>query len=45
LEWHKARIAYLEGVRADLARQLEHGKKCHKLTIRCCGKTQLSADL
>lgn len=26
LEWHKARIAYLEGVRADLARQLESGE-------------------
>jgi signal transduction histidine kinase len=25
LEWHKARIAYLEGVRADMARQLENG--------------------
>jgi len=27
LEWHKARIAYLEGVRADLARQLESGEQ------------------
>ena len=26
LEWHKARIAYLEGVRADMARQLENGQ-------------------
>lgn len=26
LEWHKARIAYLEGVRADMARQLENGE-------------------
>ena len=24
MEWYKSRIAYLEGVRADLARQLEH---------------------